>query len=419
MIEDIFRSARVAQRLRRSLLGSAFDDLVSYLVKRGHTPATIQLYIQGVEHFDVWLRQTRRPVVGIDEAVVERFLRGHIPRCRCAATPCSRTVHQLRASLRHLLVVLRRTGRVLVPAGVDATPAELVVRAFAAHLRDERGAAPATCAASARYAREFLADQFGHRKLNFAGIRSTAVTAFVAARAGRWTPASMKVASSCLRRFFRYLQMTGQIDGRLALAVPTVAVWRLASLPRVLTDQQVAAVLASFDRSTGVGLRDYATTMCLAQLGLRACEVSALTLDDVDWRAGTITIPATKTRRVDVLPLPYVLARAILAYLRHGRPPATTRQIFVRHATPTGTPGRPTTVAAAVRVAAARAGLTVSASPSAFRHTVATRLLRCGATMKAVADVLRHRSIDTSAIYAKIDLDALRTVTAPWPGRAT
>jgi site-specific recombinase XerD len=296
--------------------------------------------------------------------------------------------------------------------------AEKIVQEFSAHLRDVRGAALATCASSARFAREFIAAEFGHGEIDFARIKSSAVVAFFAARSGRWSSGSMKVAATSLRRFFRYLQMVGRADARLVHAVPKIAEWRLASVPRVLTDAQVTALLASFDRSTPVGLRGYATTMCLARLGLRACEVAALTFDDIDWRAGTITVPATKTRRADVLPLPVPVARAILAYLQRGRPMASTRQLFVRHATPSGATG-PGIVRAAVRKAGARVGLTASlAGPNVLRHTVATRLLRSGATMKGVADVLRHRSIDTAAIYAKVDIDALRDVAAPWPRRA-
>jgi len=269
--------------------------------------------------------------------------------------------------------------------------------------------------------REFLAQQFGEDDVDFFGIEPGAIVRFFAARGGRWSPGSMKVAATSLRRFFRYLQMIGRADTRLAHAVPKIAGWKLASVPRILTDAQVAALLASFDRSTPVGLRGYATTMCLARLGLRACEVSALTLDDINWRAGTITIPATKTKRADVLPLPAPVARAIVAYLRRGRPVVSTRQIFVRHSTPMGATG-PGIVRAAVRDAGARAGLgaafaTGAVGPNVLRHTVATRLLRSGSTMKDVADVLRHRSIDTAAIYAKVDVGALRKVAAPWPGR--
>jgi site-specific recombinase XerD len=355
----------------------------------------------------------------VDQTVVDDFLQRHLPRCRCPP-PCSTSVHQVRTALHHLLVVLRRTGRVAA-SEAERSSAEKLVEEFTAHLRAARGVADATCAGSARHVREYLADQFGDEEIDFSGIESSAVVAFFAARGGRWSSGSMKVAATSLRRFFRYLQMMGRADARLVHAVPKIAEWRRASVPRVLTDAQVVAVLASFDRSTPVGLRGYATTMCLARLGLRACEVSALTLDDIDWRAETITIPATKTRRADVLPLPAPVARAILAYLRRGRPVVGTRQIFVRHSTPIGATG-PGIVRAAVRNAGARAGVAAAfaagaVGPNVLRHTVATRLLRSGASMKDVADVLRHRSIDTAAIYAKVDVDALRKVAAPWPQR--
>jgi integrase/recombinase XerD len=416
MIEHIFRSARVLRRLRTSVFFDTIDDYVTYLTERGHPPSTIQQYVQAVEHFGGWLRRTRCAVERANEQVIERFVHGHLARCACPP-PCSTSVHQVRASLRHLHIVLRCTQRVVALPSRAVSQGETLVREFEAHLRQERGAAEVTCVYSARYAREFIAECFGDKVPQFSRVRASTITGFLAARADRWTPGSMKVAAVSLRRFFRYLEMVGQIDAGLARAVPTIAGWRLASVPRVLTDQQVTALLASFDRSTPIGLRGYATTLCLARLGLRACEVSALTLDDVNWRAGTLTIPATKTRRADVLPLPTAVARAILAYLRRGRPPTKTRQIFVRHLKLGATHAGPGIVRVAVREAGARAGLAKgSVNPNSLRHTVATRLLRSGATMKDVADVLRHRSIDTAAIYAKVDISALRNVAAPWPG---
>jgi site-specific recombinase XerD len=413
MLEKAFRSKRVVRRLRGSRLGAAFDDLVAYLIERGYTTKTIRLYVQAAEHFDGWLRRTRRTVEEVDQALVETFMRRHLPRCKCPP-PCGTTVHQVRTALRHLLVVLRHAGHV-VDDHAERGPVDEIVQAFTGHLRDVRGAAAATCMYSARFAREFLVDQFARRRVNFARVKPAGIVEFFVARGGRWSPGTMKVAASSLRRLLRYLQMVGSVDARLLHAIPQMAGWKLASVPRVLTEAQVATMLASFDRSTPVGLRGYATTMCLARLGLRACEVSALTLDDIDWRAETITVPATKTKRADVLPLPPPVARAILAYLRRGRPKASTRQIFVRHATPAGAAG-PGIVRAAVRLAGARAGIPPHlAGPSVLRHTVATRLLRSGSTMKEVADVLRHRSVDTAAIYAKVDLDALRGVAAPWP----
>ena len=226
----------------------------------------------------------------------------------------------------------------------------------------------------------------------------------------------MKVAATSLRSFFRYLQLTGYVDEELARAVPTIPAWRFASVPRVLDDDQVRTILAAFDRRTPIGLRRYASTLCLASLGMRACEVSALTLDDIDWRAATLRVPATKTRHADILPLPGRVARAILAYLRRGRPNTTERQIFVSHAPP-GMLAGPAVVRNAVRMACAQAGLDPHIGPHAFRHTLATRLLRSGASLKDVADALRHGSIDTAAIYAKVDISTLRDVAAPWPRR--
>jgi integrase len=227
----------------------------------------------------------------------------------------------------------------------------------------------------------------------------------------------MKVATTALRSFFRFLLVTERGDVRLVRAVPRIPLWKLASIPRVLTDEQVRAVLASFDRSTSTGLRGHAMVTCLAALGLRACEVVALRIEDFDWRARTITVPATKTRREDVLPLPGAVVRAVLAYLRRGRPTSCSRHVFVRHVAPVGTAAGPSIVRRAVREACARAGLDQRfAGPHVFRHTFASRLLRAGATVKEGADVLRHRSIDTVAIYAKVDLPALRLVALSWPG---
>lgn len=411
MMETYFRSARVKARLRRSHLGSVVDDLVAHLAARGHAQATVQQYLQAVEHFDRWLRRTHCPVTDVNEATVRRFLEKHLPRCQCPP-PRTRTLHQARAALKHLLAVLRQTGRTLLEP--LETPAAKLVAEFAMHLRDRRGATRSTCTYYIRYAQEFLDDQFGTGAIDFSQATPAAITAFLGARHGRWCTASMKVAATALRSFLRYLWMTGHTRQELACAVPRIPLWRLSSVPRVLDDAQVHAVLTSFDRNTPIGLRGYASTLCLALLGMRTSEVSVLTLDDIDWRAATIRVPATKTRRADILPLPDPVARAILAYLRRGRPQTKIRQIFVRHAPPGALAG-PAVVRNAVRLACARAGLDPRIGPHAFRHTVATRMLQAGASLKEVADILRHRSIDTTTVYAKVDLTALRDVAAPWP----
>jgi integrase len=322
----------------------------------------------------------------------------------------------VRAALRHLLVVMRRRGCIAPQLTASSVSARLVEE-YSEYLSEVRGAAPSTCTSYRRYAREFLGVRFADRPLEISRIRPAEVTRFITDRSTRWTTGSMKAASTALRSFFRFLQVTGRGEERLVLAVPTIPLWRLSSIPRVLTEGQVRAILASFDRSAATGRRGYAMTRCMAELGLRACEVAALTIDDFDWRAGTITVPPTKTRRGDVLPLPTPVARAVLAYLRQGRPTSTTRRVFVRHVAPVGVAAGASVVRRAVRETCARAGLDRKLScASVFRHTVATRLLCSGSTVKEVADVLRHRSIDTVAIYAKVDLPTLRSVALPWPG---
>lgn len=418
MIEQVFRSARVPLRLQRSLLGlRIFDAVTEYLVHRGHSATTVQQYVQNIEHFDRWLRRLRRPVRQIGEDLVGEFLFDHLQRCRCPQPACT-TLFQVRAALRHLLVVLRLRGWIsaVLPA---VSPSARLVEEYSQYLDLVGGAAANTRTYCSRYAREFLDVQFAQGPVDIARIHPETITQFLASHANRWSTGSMKVASTALRSFFRFLQVTGRGSELLVRAVPTIPQWRLSSIPRVLTDNQVIAVLASFDRSTATGLRGYAMVACMAELGLRACEVAALKIDDFGWRAGTITLPATKTRREDVLPLPAPVARAVLAYLRRGRPTSPSRQVFVHHVAPVGAPAGPSVVRQAVRAACARAGLDRKLScASVFRHTVATRLLRAGSTLKEVADVLRHRSIDTVAIYAKVDLPTLRSVAQPWPGGA-
>ena len=296
------------------------------------------------------------------------------------------------------------------------TPKEELIANFVMHLKNHGGIAESTCASYSRYAREFVEDQFGvDGDLDFSLIDHRSISKFIAARHGRWCTGSQKAASTGLRSFFRYLQLTGVINKELAQSAPTIPIWKLSSVPRVLSENQVKTILGAFDKKKSIELRRYASTMCLAHLGLRACEVSALTLDDIDWKNATICIPSTKTRRDEFMPLPISVARAILDYLRHGRPQTDTRQIFVCHAPP-GVPAKPSVIRNAVRIAVERAGLDPHIGPHAFRHTIATRMLESGATIKQVSDVLRHRTIDTAAIYAKVNLSALREAAAPWPG---
>ncbi len=240
---------------------------------------------------------------------------------------------------------------------------------------------------------------------------------FVASMRGRFSPGSLKTVRTALRSFVRFLRVTGFCDERLESAIPAVAHWRLSTLPRCLSDEQFDQLLTSPDSSTPCGLRDRAIVLCLSSLGLRPGEVAALHLEDIDWRRGIIHLRTRKTRQGAVVPLPRDVGRAIVEYLRRERPRTDERHVFVQHlGRRRGAPISSAVVSGAVARALLRAGIEAPlASAYVLRHTVACRLVRRGTTLKEVADLLGHRCLDTTTIYAKLDVPALCEVALPWP----
>jgi site-specific recombinase XerD len=219
-----------------------------------------------------------------------------------------------------------------------------------------------------------------------------------------------------LRSYFRFRALQGEQTTSLTAALPTIASWRLAGLPKTLPAHEVKQFLGAFNRGSVVGRRDYAISRCLVDLGLRTAEVSRITLDDIDWRAGTLKIHG-KDIRTDLLPLPRTTGTAIAAYLRHGRPSLQSRALFARHRAPLDAPVNAGIVRGVVRRTAERCGIiTLTHGPHVLRHVAAQRLIQRGATLKDIADFLRHRCLDTAAIYTKVDLPSLSKVAMPWPG---
>jgi site-specific recombinase XerD len=240
---------------------------------------------------------------------------------------------------------------------------------------------------------------------------------FVSSMTGRFSPRSMKAVRTALRSFLRYLRVKGLCDERLEAAIPAVAHWRLSTLPRCLSDEQLDQLLASFDTSTPCGRRDRAMVVCLSSLGLRPGEVAGLHLQDIDWRRGTVHLRARKTRQGAIVPLPRDAGRAIVEYLRRERPRTAEPRLFVQHlGRRRGEPISSAIVSGAVGRALLRAGIEAPlAGAYLLRHTVASRLVRRGASLKEVADLLGHRCLDTTTIYAKLDVPALGEVALPWP----
>lgn len=287
------------------------------------------------------------------------------------------------------------------------------------HLDTVRGAAQQTRREYARYVREFLKWVSRSTSVDVGKLNPRDLIEFVTERAKHCKPGTAKLVATALRSFLRFLQMSGIGDARLVAAVPIVPNWKLARLPKILTSAQQRALLRAFDQSSATGRRDYAMVLCLAQMGLRAHEVAQLALDDIDWRGGTLRIAIGKSRRESMLPLPATVGRGLVAYLRDGRPAEAGRNVFVRHRVCIGKPLTSSAVCSAIRRAFDRAQIAVpSKGTHALRHTAATRMLRGGASLKDLADVLRHRSLNTTAIYAKVDLPRLAMVALPWPRKS-
>lgn len=427
MIERVFTCSRVRARLRESTFGGVLDEYVAQLQTRGYARNTIRNCLGAVEHFGSWLRDQRLTPAAVSRDLVHSFLRRHLPQCRCAP-PSPTQIRIVRPALNYLLWVMREPQHSPARAGVrlrsDDRPAPLdcpepiaaVLDAYRCHLREARGLADATIRARAYFARKFLERKFGHRSLRWSTLAPRDVTAFITDYTKRWKPKSARAVVDSLRSFLRYLQMRGWCDPVLIAAVPRLPQWRLARVPRVLSEEQLDAFLAAFDRSTAIGRRDYAMALCQAELGLRAGEVAALRLEDLDWRSAVLRVPACKVGRERELPLAARAGRAIADYLRHGRPATPDRHVFVRHRPLCGTPVNTAVIQTAVQRAYAQVpGCEGWAGTHALRHTAATRLHRRGAKLKEVADLLGHRSLDTTVIYTKVDLPRLSAVALPWP----
>lgn len=401
--------------LSASVLSPSTPSYVAHLHRHGYSNASA--YLRAVGHFAHWLTTQHIPLQRLDEAVVRRFLTTHLPTCGCPGR-CPRTVTLVQAALRHLLRVLRAENRISADRAGLAPAIHDELDRFTEYSARVCGLAAKTCADRRWWVGQFLVDQFACGSIAVGRVTARDVAAYLARTGARGTPGSAGVCRSALRSYFRFraAQCGDRVEPLIA-AMPTVACWRLASLLPHLTADEVARFLGAFDRHDTRGQCGYAMARCMLDLGLRVSEVAALQLEDLQWRDGTVRIGAGKARRVDVLPLPVQTGRALVAYLRHGRPPSPSRAVFVRDRAPLDAPMTTEIVRYAMRQAFVRCGLADRYTGThVLRRTAATQMRVAGASLKQIADVLRHRSLDTTRIYTKLDRPQLATVAAPWPG---
>lgn len=378
----------------------------SELAQQGYAPRVIVHHLRLMADVSRWLTEQGRSVCALTTEA-ERFLStrraaGHLRHC----------THR---GLRPLLTHLQRLGVVpLAAAPINAV--DVMLARYGRYLTSERGLGAASARGYLDALRPFLRSRLAAngRHVDVEHLSRADVTAFVVARAPTQSRHAAKMTVCVLRSFLRFLHLEGSMPTLLVDAVPSVAGWRLAGMPRTLEASDVQRLLAACDRHTAIGARDFAILTTLARVGLRAGEVAALRLDDLDWRTGEIVVHG-KGPSVERLPLPTDVGAAIAAYLRRGRPSrAHDRAVFVRSLAPyrgLTSVGLSQVVAAAAQ----RAGLgTIYAHR--LRHFAATQTLRAGGSLTEIKQLLRHRRAQTTAISAKVDREALRTIARPWPG---
>ena len=389
------------------------EALRRYLAERGYAPGTVSGYVASAAQFLHWTECSGLAEAQIDGAVVGRFLDQHLRRCDCGGVR-----QEVRASaaaaLAHLLLVLRTLG--VVPARVAVTtPVDEEIRRYGEYLEQVRGLAPKSRQMMTRIVREFLWERFHDRPVVISAITPEHLRRFFARLCDRYqAPASAGAVVSALRGYVRYRVALGDGVAGLVSVLSYPANWQHASLPKSLADEEIERLLTSLDWPAPSMRRSAAIVRCAVDLGLRSGEIAALSLDDIDWRAGTVRLRKTKGQREQLLPLPEATGRAIAAYLQHERLRSPHRTIFLRRAAPHDQLITAHLVRKTIRQAYQRAGLPYTRS-HLLRHTIARRLLDGGSSLKEVADVLRHRSLNTTLIYAKLDGRNLGMVALPWP----
>lgn len=409
MLDALFTHPAAAPRLRSTHLGPWLDSFVDRLSGLGYPPGSCRSYVVLAADLGRWMARKKQkvPAEALDESVVDAYVE------RRKTQPDRRRVAAL-----HFLAHLRAAGAVSArPVVPDSSPVTPHCDRHAEYLRKERGAAEGTIEGYVAVTREFLSQRFGSDAVvDLAALTASDIGAYLVGRAESLAPKRVAYLVSALRSFFRCLFVQGHTATDLSTATLTAQTRRLATVPRYLPPADVEKLLDTCDPVSRAGRRDRALLLLMARLGLRAGEVASLALDDIRWRSGEIVVRG-KGNVVDRLPLLPEVGKAIALYVAEERPRIASRRLFLRLCAPIrGLAGREA-VSSVVRSRLEQAGLHPAVRGAhLLRHSLATRMIRAGASMAEIGEVLRHHSPGTTEVYAKIDFEALRAIAQPWLG---
>lgn len=400
----------VLSRVPEGPFATHIGSFAEFLSAQGYALSSIHRQVLLAACFSQWLKQNRVELHLITSDHPNRYLRYRARNVQLHFGDA--------AALRHLINFLRDED--LIPlekvSVSESTPVDRCTQAYAQHLREAQALVEATILNYVPFIHRFLKACFGDGPVVLSHLCARDVVQFVQHQALHLHGQRAKLMATALRSFLKYARYRGEVVLDLAAAVPVVANWSMPSIPRAISADQVTQLLDSIDQHTAIGHRDYAILLLLARLGLRLSEVAFLELDDIDWNAGTLNVHVKGGLRNE-FPLPIEAGEAIAAYLRDGRPHVDSRRVFLRARAPICGFRSASGVGSIVRHSLKRAGIKAPTyGAHQFRHGLATEMLRQGASLEEIGDVLGHHHPQTTMIYIKVDLDALRTLALPWPG---
>lgn len=407
-MERFFKDPHIIARKREGPLGLYIDELAQHFAEKGYSRSYARRQLQLADEFGRWLQRHTVAPADLKAEQPRSFLRyrARFRKPRQGDLAACKSVYDL----------LRQKGLIAALPIPERLPVGRLSDEFSLYLRQERQLASTTVTRYAGLVEDWLTDRFGSEQVNLSRLSTAEIVGYIQRLAPTMARKCAKVMATAFRSFLQYARYRGYIQLDLAASIPPIADWSRTSIPRSLPVEHVQQVLVHCNRETGTGRRDYAILLLLARLGLRAGEVASLTLDDIDWQGGYITVRG-KGGRGDALPLPSDVGKAIVDYLKRGRPHSKNRRVFVRARAPVAGFKDQRSVGTVVRHALGRAGIdSPRKGAHQFRHALASEMLRSGASLTEIGELLRHRHPQTTTIYAKVDLASLQTLVLPWPG---
>jgi integrase/recombinase XerD len=391
-----------------------FEDYIYHLHQHGYTPNTIRGYCQAVEHFGCWLENKKIPKNGINKIHLSDFIKYHLSACTCSL-PRTKDVKIIRAAVNQLLKIIPPTSQKL-PLYSTENHINEIIHGYNEYLLNACGVAKNTIIYRNRYAIAFLKYMQINSLQDIEKINPRQIISFFKKFTATYATGSIGVVSTSLRSFFKYAALSGFNVKNLLRSVPNIPNWKLSQVPSFLSKVEINKLLNIFNRKEPSGKRDYAITRCFTDLGLRCCEVSGIKIKDIDWHAGIINLYRSKSCQTNQLPLTISIGEAISDYLLNGRPKSNSEYVFVRNRAPLGKAFTTNGIRSIMHRSFQKAGFNPIPSIHILRRSLATELLNVGASLKEIADVLGHKCIDTTMIYAKVDIPHLSLVAMPWLG---